>query len=198
LFFKKKIKILHVTVGLLILFTFFVFFQTLRQNRQTNKESFAVLYVVSSMYGFESVKPASSEVFGENTCRIFYAASNKLGFSDRKPIDPILKFVEKPIVTNIYTGIYPYYKDFGLYGIIIFSILLGLLYGYLFAKAKAGSAFFIALYAFFAYAILMQYAADLVITNIAAYLKFTLLLAIPFIAEKYRFFYFKNKIADEN
>ena len=194
LFFKKVVKPLHVFVGLAILFVGFMSLQAIRQQKESKSDDFLTLYLVSSMYGLESVKPASAEHFGENTFRFYYAIANKTGLSDTKPVKTILKFIEKPITTNTYTAIYPFYKDFGLFGLITVAIIFGLFYGWLFVRAKIGSAFFIATYAYFMHALIMQFANDMVITNIAGNLKFVVLLAIPFLAEKYKMFYYNSPI----
>ncbi|MDR1543479.1 MAG: oligosaccharide repeat unit polymerase [Prevotellaceae bacterium] len=193
LFFKKIVKVSHVATSLIVLFVFFLGFQTLRQNQEIKANSFTTIYMLSSMTAFDMIKPKSAEHFGENTFRIYYAITYKLGLSDTKPVEIILKFIKKPIHTNIYTGMYPFFKDFGLFGVIIFAILYGLLYGYLFARAKCGNMFCIGLYSYLAYAIAIQFTVDLPMTNIAGYLKFTIFLAIPFLAEKYKLFYKKEK-----
>jgi oligosaccharide repeat unit polymerase len=186
--FKKIVKISHVAISLTVLFAIFIGFQTLRQNRETSTENFTTVYMLSSMAAFDTMKPKSSEHFGENTFRIYYAITYKLGLSDIKPVEPILKFIKKPIATNIYTGMYPFFKDFGLAGVIIAAMLYGLLYGFVFAKAKCGSVFYIGLYSYLAYAVVMQFTGDMVVTNISGYIKITLFLALPFLAEKYKFF----------
>jgi oligosaccharide repeat unit polymerase len=193
LFFKKIIKIQHVAVGLFVLFFAFLAFQNIRShNRNSKSDDFAVLYLVSSMYAFETLKPASSQNFGENSGRIFYAVKNKLGLSDTKPVDPMLKFVKKPISTNTYTILYPFYKDFGLWGVALFALFFGLLFGWIFANANAGNLFFVGIYAWLLNVLVIQYAAETLLTNLSGNIKFVIFLAIPFLVEKYKMLY-KNE-----
>ena len=197
LFFKKIITAKHIAIGLVALFFAFVTFQELRENREIkSKDSFATLYLVSSMYGFETIEPASSQNFGENTFRIYYAVTYKLGLSDKKPTEIIIKFIKEPIATNTYTVMYPFYKDFGLWGVGIFAVILGLFYGWLFAKARKGNVFFLAFYCYFVGTIIVQYSGEWVFTSISGNLKFVVLLAIPFLAEKYKMFYCAKKLKE--
>jgi len=196
LFFKKIITTKHIVIGLTVLFFAFVAFQELRENKEIkSKESFTTLYLLSGMTAFETIEASSSKNFGENTFRVYYAATYKLGLSDKEPVSIILKFIKKPIVTNIYTVMYPFYKDFGLWGIGIFALICGLFFGWLFANARKGSIFFLAFYAYFVSMIIVQYSGEWLFTNISGNLKFVILLAVPFLVEKYKMFYFeKDKV----
>ena len=149
------------------------------------KEDFLVLYALSSMSAFDTLKPGSAEHWGENVFRIYYAVTYKLGLSDIEPIDPILKFIYKPIATNTYTGMYPFYKDFGKAGVGIFGIVLGIFYGFLFRKAQKGSKYYLVIYAYVSNMILMQYTGDVVFTGLASLVKYMIIASLLFIPAKF-------------
>ena len=93
----------------------FVIIQILRTNQYYTfkMNDFISMYFLSGMPAFDTVKPYSSLHFGENTFRFFYALSYEFGFSKIEPVDPVLQFIKVPTITNTYTVLYPFYKDFG-------------------------------------------------------------------------------------
>ena len=189
LFFNKKIHIRHIIVGIIVLLASMVALQSIRHRNSVDtddkKEDFLVLYALSSMSAFNTLKPGSAEHWGENVFGIYYAVTYKLGLSDFEPIDPILKFIYKPIATNTYTGMYPFYKDFGKAGVSIFGIVLGIFYGFLFRKAQKGSKYYLVIYAYVSNMILMQYTGDVVFTGLASLVKYMIIASLLFIPAKF-------------
>jgi oligosaccharide repeat unit polymerase len=191
LYFRKKVNLKHILIGFGTLFFLFAVMQAIRYSTKVDsvdKQSFAVQYLISSMSAFDTLMPASSMHWGENVFRFYYSAAYKIGLVNFEPVDTLLPFIKKPMVTNTYTGMYPFFKDFGYSGIVIFSIILGSLYGFIFNKAQKGNAFYIILYSIFIQFILMQYVADMFITSLLAYVKQIILLAIPFWAARTKIF----------
>lgn len=190
LYFKHYIKIKHIIIGLLTLFAAFFILQSVRNRaafeNKEDKNGFIVLYSLSSMSAFDVTAPKSCTHKGENTFRFLYAIGYKLGISSIPPINPLLPFIKKPITTNTYTGMYPYYKDFGVTGILLAALVAGLLYGLVFKGAQMGSDFFVILYAYVAVIIIQQYISDTLMTNIVGHVKFCFLLFLPFWVNKYK------------
>ena len=149
-------------------------------------QSTIVLYMLSNMSAFDTLQPYSSEHFGENVFRIYYAITYKLGLSDIVPVNPILPWIEKPIAINTYTTLYPFFKDFGYIGIGIFGSLLGLFYGWIFKKHQENCLFYTIMYAYFCTLLVTQYNGDGVFTNIAGHVKMLLILCVPFVVDKYK------------
>ena len=191
LYTQKRVHVKHLLVGILLLLAAFFIVQSIRQEQafqqKGEKMDFIVLYALSSMSAFDTLDPYSAAHIGENTFRIYYAISYACG-NETKPVDPILPFIQKPIITNTYTAMYPFFKDFGYIGVAIAAILLGLIFGYLFRGVLQNSAFFIIAYAYFANVIILQYVADIFMTNLAGHIKFILLLSIPFIVGHLKIF----------
>lgn len=191
LLFKHKIKIWHLILGVVGILILFVLLQSLRESYvmdDSDKNDFLVLYLLSSMSAFD-VLQAHCVHWGENVFRVFYAIAFKLGISDIEPVNPLLPFIHHPIVTNTYTGMYPFFVDFGYWGVGIFAWIAGGIYGFVFRAVQLGSKYALLLYAYFVHIILMQYVADMFFTNIAGLIKFTLIALLPFFIEKYQLLY---------
>ncbi len=142
LLFKNIIKPKYIYLSLAAIFIFFTSIQIVRTSNLKKNEKlsydFFTLYVLSGMPAFETIKPHSSENLGENTFRFFYAVGQKLGISEIKAKKPILKYVpvnkDKTMSTNVYTTLYPFFKDFGFSGIFYSAFLIGIFYGYIYKK----------------------------------------------------------------
>ncbi|MEE3484264.1 MAG: O-antigen polymerase [Bacteroidales bacterium] len=200
LFFKKKITLKHLGIGASCLFFLFFLIQAARAAVEVSNvggNSFFLNYIVSNLTAFDSLHPCSAEHFGENTFRFVYAVFYDLGLSDIKPINTLLKWVIKPIPTNTYTAMYPFYVDFGIIGLIIFPIIMGCTYGWIYKKADKGNNFYILVYATMVNMLIMQYAADLFFTCFFGNVKLILLLIIPFLEKKYNFLSFNKKTVQQ-
>ncbi len=190
-FFQKKITLKPIFVSVTSILLVFMIIQSARTGLNTKsieKNDLLVQYILGNPLAFETLQPHSSTHWGENVFRIFYLIGEKTGLSTIKSINPILPFVHKPVPTNTYTILYPFFKDFGYWGIGIFALLLGLPLGWIFKKAQQGSEFFIILYTLFVSAIVIQYGGEMFFTQLPSYMKQILLLLLPFLAIKYNLF----------
>lgn len=175
---KKK----HIIFGLFL----FVILSFILQSVRAVGEDLSItemlsLYLTSSIVAFDYyVDPGSAISFGENSLRFIYAVGYSLGISEA-PIQTILDFVGVPFSTNTYTLMYPFYKDFGLFGIILFSIIYGCIYGYLYKKTITGSKQGLIIYAIFLTFLLLEFFAELIFTNLSQTLQYVILTALPFI-----------------
>lgn len=192
LYFKKVFSLRHLLIGLGIFLVLCIMLQTVRQ-KSYGEEDFFVLYLVGSMSAFDTLEPMSSEHFGENTFRIVYAIVQKLGLSSIEPVDPILPWIQKPLQTNTYTGMYPFFKDFGIFGVALFSIVLGLVYGWFYKKAKSLKTFSVLAYSYFVTVMISQYVGDMFVTNLTGHIKFLCVLVFPFVCTKYGVFKIKKR-----
>jgi oligosaccharide repeat unit polymerase len=192
LYFTKKINVMHITIGIIGLFIAFIGLQSLRQNIDITsskaKTDFVVMYLLSSMPAFDTLTPESSQYFGENSLRTFYSILNKAGLSQHKPSTVILDWTEVPMSTNTYTVLYPFFKDFGYWGVVIFGIILGGFLGWLFKKYQQGSTYFAILYAYFFTSIVIQFSSEIFFTNFNGHVIFAFMLLLPFFMTRYKFF----------
>jgi oligosaccharide repeat unit polymerase len=116
-----------------------------------------------------------------------------LGLSSIEPVDPILPWIQKPLQTNTYTGMYPFFKDFGIFGVALFSIVLGLVYGWFYKKAKSLKTFSVLAYSYFVTVMISQYVGDMFVTNLTGHIKFLCVLVFPFVCTKYGVFKIKKR-----
>lgn len=196
LFFKRIIKLKHMVVASIPLVLMLAALQMVRHSSHLSSvvSTFFRTYLLGNMSAFDTLSPCSAHHFGENTFRLFYAIPYKLGISDVEPVKAILPWIEQPLITNTYTGMYPFYVDFGVVGVILFALVLGALYGWTFKKAQCGSNFNILVYAVFSHIIITQYVADMLFTNTAGYLKMILLILVPFYVTKNNLLVCKEKV----
>lgn len=175
---KKK----HLILGLLFFVTLSFILQSVRAvGEELSLVEMFSLYLTSSIVAFDYfVEPASALSFGENSLRFIYAVGYSLGISEA-PIQTILDFVGIPFPTNTYTLMYPFYKDFGILGIALFSIIYGCIYGYLYKKTRTGSKLGLIIYAIFLTFLLLEFFAELIFTNLSQTLQYVILTALPFI-----------------
>lgn len=188
LFFKRKISAKKIGVSLLILFFVFQVIQVSRSGGFQNEYEktpvgFASIYLLSGMSSFSTLEPKSSEYFGENVFRFFYAVSNKLKLSDTEPINIVLEFIEVPVRTNVYTTLYPFYKDFGQIGIVVFASIFGLFFGFLYKKSQENNLFFLCLYVYFAAGLSLQFMNEVFFSTFSMSLQFILISYILFIGK---------------
>ena len=197
LFFKRKIKVKYIILVGGIVFCSFFILQAIRHSLDVSdvkSSNFLVLYSIGHMATFETLEPCSSTHFGENVFRIFYAIAYALG-SPIEPISPILPFVQKPLVSNTYTVLYPFFKDFGYWGIAIFALIQGAFFAWLFKKAQKGDTLSVILFSYFAFCVVMQFMSEVLFTNIAGYVKLAIVVYLAFFASKR--FYYQDEILNQ-
>ena len=190
---RKVIRIGHLILAFCLLLTFFVGVQKIRGS-YTNPRHFTALYLTTSLANLDqNVEPSSAQQPAENSFRLYYAVKSSLDGGETDVVDPILDFKWVKVgdlryYSNTYTTIYPFYKDFGLLGAIIFSIVLGLLFGYLFKTAEDGSQFALVLYAILAGTVVMQFIGDTFFMVLSQNLQYLLAVLLPYIISKYNLF----------
>ncbi len=201
---KGAIKLKHIIIAIPVLLGLMLALQFARGSlRSTDKmDQFAALYLCTSVANFDTnLQPQSAEQPAENTFRIYYAIKSKLDGGETKVIDPILKFKRVQIAhtwygSNTYTALYPFYKDFGMPGVWIFSIILGLLFGIIFKLGEDGSICALVLYAILAGCIPMQILGDTFFSVISQNIQYLIAVLIPFVMSKYKLFEKREQTAN--
>ena len=193
---KQIVKLKHLFIVVPVLLAMMLVLQNVRGALTSSDKigDFASIYICSSIVNLnKNVEPKSAEQPCENTFRLYYAVKKKLDGGKTKVVDPVLEFQwlqisDKWYASNTYTALYPFYKDFGLAGVWVFSIFLGLLFGILFKLAEDGSICALVLYAILAGCILMQIIGDTVFTVLSQNIQYLIAVLIPFVMSKYRMF----------
>lgn len=184
LYYRKIIATRHILLGLAVLVVLLWGMQFVRYHTQMSEEKVAStfeMYVLGNFYAFDTLKPCTAEHWGEHVFRLYYVLTYKAGLSPVEPVDPILPWVMKPIATNTYTVLYPFFLDFGYWGIAFFAIVLGLATGWLYSHYRQGDEFFVLLYAYFCVLLITQYNGEAFFTNLAGHIKFVLLMILPYL-----------------
>lgn len=191
LFYQNKIKLRTIVISVGLLFFVFLGIQTIRSssnNNQVKSKEFVSLYLLAAMPGFETLEPSSSTNFGENTFRFIYAVNYKLHISSIEPKSALQEFVYVPEATNVYTVLFPYYKDFGLTGVIIFASLLGFLFGYIFKMSQKKDIYALTLYSLLAICLVLQFMNDVFFLTFSQNLQYFIIAFIPFYISKHNLF----------
>ena len=189
LYHKEVIRLRHLVTGAGVLAVILLAFHAVRQARSLDGEYTAFVveqYVLRNFAAFDTVQPNSSAHWGENVFRIFYAVTYKLGIGAIEPIDTLLPWISKPVNTNTYTCLYPFFKDFGYGGIALFAPVLGAMTGWVYKRRQQGDEFFTMLYAYVCTMLIIEFDAEMFFTNLAGHVKFVVLLLIPFLFGGYK------------
>lgn len=126
----KKIsfsKLLLISLLVFIIVLAFHFFR-MSKNDQTSILEMLAIYIYSPLIALGEITTNSEGIFGENIFRFFYALTYKLNLSNIEPTNTILEYHYVPIPTNVYTVMYPFYKDLNILGVIMGSLFYGLFF----------------------------------------------------------------------
>lgn len=183
LYIKGKLKSKHYIYFMVVFFAFIFLLTGLRNAHESESESFAntfAIYLFSSMPAFETLKYTPiKEHFGENTFRFFYALFNGFG-AHYELKKTILDYVSVPQPTNIYSVLYPFYVDFGYWGIGIFGFIYGLIYFILYKGYKARNDLMLFLFAVIVPYVFIQFSGEFIFTNLSTNLQFLVISLVPY------------------
>ena len=158
LVWEKKVSPLYVLYGTIFITGLFVLITLMRFNGADSE----FLYYILLVYTITSVpalvignKAASSPIVGYYTLRIPHLWLNKIGFSFAIP--PVLaEFTATPLGANTYSYMKPYFIDFGIVGVFVFPLLLGIVTNFIYFKARSGRLPYIILTSLLIYPLIMQ------------------------------------------
>ena len=198
---KGIIKLKHMLIAVPLLIGLMLGLQVARGSMKSldKIDRFTALYLCTGIANINTnVQPQSAEQPAENTFRLYYAVKSKMDGGKTKVVNPVLEFKGVQIAdqwygSNTYTALYPFYKDFGMTGIWIFSIFLGLLFGALFKLGEDGSTCALILYAILAGCIPMQIMGDTFFSVISQNIQYLIAVLIPFVLSKYHVFEKKHE-----
>ena len=133
-------------------------------------------YVFSSIPAFDMLLNGeilvSTAIPGERSFYFWFLLLSKMGFCNR-PIDyKDMYTVPVPggeAYTNVFTGMGPYFIDFGLIGVLVFALLSGILFGFVYKKYRCDSSpFFFITYLVLVYGLVFQYFGDMIFVYIVS------------------------------
>ncbi|MFK7058814.1 O-antigen polymerase [Flavobacterium oreochromis] len=181
---KNVIKRKHYFYFISLFFIFILLVTLLRSIHENEQESSLLetfsIYLFSGMPAFDEINYLPTEEVGSNVFRFFYAILDALGYNT-KVEKTILEYVEVPVPTNVYTVLYPFFKDFGYNGVGFFGIIYGFFYTILYKFYKIKSDFFIMLFAFFFPYLILQFFSDYLFLNLSTNMQSILFILFPYL-----------------
>lgn len=165
---KKHIKFKTIVIASSFLIVFFYFFNLMRAGDDSayrEEESFidfVGMYIMSGPAAFGHVMEGFSDKFSPN---VFWFVDYYVGrfFTGEQIIHTVHKdFVFVPISTNTYTIFRPYYIDFGYWGIGMFALVYGTIYGYLYRLSVNQNPWGKCFYCFMLFFLAMQFFDDMI------------------------------------
>ena len=127
---------------------------------------FISVYFLAPLPAFDNVLNTHidyiSDFHGEYTLRFIIPFLQTLGFSVEGNPDPfnLHNWTYTPLPVNVYTIMFSYYVDWGYWGIIVFSILLGTFWGGIWKGMEKGYKVALVIYSSFFYMLVFQFFAD--------------------------------------
>ncbi len=131
-----------------------------------NLINFMTAYLLAPLPAFDSILSENTQFIhsfnGEYTFRFLvpflqYIDPNIVGNPD--PFN-LHNWTQTPINVNVYTIMFSYYVDFGLFGIFLFASILGTFWGILYQYMKLGYGVGILIYVAFFYMLIFQFFSD--------------------------------------
>ncbi|WP_216830624.1 O-antigen polymerase [Alkalihalobacterium elongatum] len=193
---KQQVRYLFASVTLLTLFYFFFVSVGALFNKNLHGGAFNVfaIYLSGGIVAFDYVYKdyiLTSELFGQNLFRIVYVVLNLLPGANFNT-DTITQtiYLSKEFATNVYTVNLHYMADFGLIGVIIGNVMIGIILGFVYNKSKREReiGFWHILSAFFMFKLLSYTGAEKYFVsmtiNIQQVFIFLLLLKTPLLYKK--------------
>lgn len=178
LFEKKVIKIRSIIVAGILLIGFFYIFNLARaeedsdyQNNETILDFFT-MYALSPPVAFCQLLPEVIPQFGTNTFEIIYLFLDRFGVNDIVVKSKLQEFVWVPVSTNVYTIFQPFYLDFGYKGVAVFSMIYGIVSGWLYRLFRNGNSIGCCIYTFIVDVLILQFYQENLFLSMVTVLQF--------------------------
>lgn len=166
---KKKLSVFYISICLIMFVMMSFFINIVRKSEKD--ESLGLIdmlggYVFSPIIAFGELSN-NSEIWGEYTFRFFYAFTYKLGLNEIKPNETILDYVYIPTPINVYTGMQPFFQDFGVYGVFFGALFYSVFYSLLYFKAVEQRGVYLVIYALLSINLVLFIFAETLFTNLS-------------------------------
>lgn len=181
-YLKQKLSITKIILSFTILLVSFLVLQNMRAKsvggKEESMEDIVLTYVLSPMPAFDMVLNGEKEFSPGRTWRFFLAVANKSGLVEKSNDKDDSGWVNVPVLTNVYTVMFPYYVDFGYWGIFIFALILGGGWGILYGEMMRGTPLFVVIYAVLTHSLLLQFFADYIVNYLSMVLQIIIFCSI--------------------
>jgi oligosaccharide repeat unit polymerase len=186
LYFKGQVRSRHYFIGVAIVMgvMFLVtFLRGIASSELGNESSFSdtvAIYLFGGMPAFDTIKQSNESNLGANTFRFFYAFFNFLG-GNFEVKNTILEYTNVPILTNVYTVMYSFFRDFGMLGVAFFGTFYGFFFQGCYKLATKKRKIAQLVFAYLFPMILMQFFGEYLFSNLSTFLQIIIFSSVPFI-----------------
>lgn len=170
---KKQIQLFKfIRMGVLILVIvlplFYMLLGAIGQSTQNNFVDYMTFYLGSPIPGFDEYlqkyseyKKGVSQNFGENTFIGIQQILHKFHIIDYYNVYQS-EWIDfgNGLKSNVFTGIKTYFQDFGINGILIFQTLFGIIFTYLYVKAKNSNYKYLIFYGLISITLIDQFRSE--------------------------------------
>ena len=186
LYLKGQIKKRYYFVGaggVMVVMFLVTFLREIASSELGNESSFSdtvAIYLFGGMPAFDTIKQSNESSFGANTFRFFYAVFNSLG-GNFEVKNTILEYTNVPILTNVYTVMYAFFRDFGMLGVAFFGTFYGFFFQGCYKLATKKRKIAQLVFAYLFPMILMQFFGEYLFSNFSTFLQIIIFSSVPFI-----------------
>ncbi|MBO6256308.1 MAG: oligosaccharide repeat unit polymerase [Bacteroidaceae bacterium] len=184
LFEKKIVKMRTIIIAGAAIMFFFFFFNVQRSTNEyydaseTTLIDFISMYILSPPVAFSQLQIDVTPQFGSNTFETIYHFLKRFGITGIIEKEKIQEFIWVPICTNVYTVFQPFYIDFGFRGVAFFSMIYGVVGGWLYRLYQNGNTVGTCMYTFFAQILILQFYQENVFQSIVFVLEFAFFITL--------------------
>jgi oligosaccharide repeat unit polymerase len=132
------------------------------------------IYFLGGVYGFDSaLKSGFILDFGENVFRFFIAVAHSLGISSLQPKKLVMPYITTPILSNVYTLYFNYFKDFSYFG-LLFNCIYSVIHTIFYNKTQENNKFInIYFFAILMYPLIMSFFQDQYMSLFSTWIQLT-------------------------
>lgn len=182
LYLKNKLSLKKLAIGIISALTILLTVQSARIiNKHEDKlstEELTLIYILSPLPAYDAVLNGE-KVFSEGkTTRFFRAVGSSLKICEPPRKERTSSWIYVPVQTNVYTVMFPFFVDFGFWGILFFGLFEGWLWGFMYQRMMRHNAFFTLMFITFGYTLLLQFFADYIFNYMSVFFQAAILIGV--------------------
>lgn len=183
MYIKKKLTrriVTQLIIGIVFFLALLSFFRSLVpwEDNSSFFDTFSV-YLFSGMSAFDTIRYEPQIQLGGYSFRFFYVLANTMG-GNFEIKQNILPYTYIPLPTNVYTIMFPFYKDFGYWGVGVFGSLYGIIFGLTYMLSKGRNDIAVIFFALIFPCLILQFMGENIFLNLSTYLQSIIILLIPY------------------
>lgn len=182
-YYKGKLNWKKTAFVFAVFFSLVVSVQVYRSNNNSEFDliQFLNIYALSPLPAFDLALNEKIHLEEGGTYRFFLTFLNRLFGCDFAVYSGGDRWVEVPVLTNVYTVMSDPFADFGYIGIFVFAVIEGLFWGFLYKKGvKQDKIQWKIFYAVYFYTLIFQFFADYIFTFFSVLLQLIIVIYFLF------------------